>query len=314
MSDLDTRARRAGAAARHEARARFERLGPLPTAPRRTHQRRLTAVIATGTVAVLAVVLVVLLDLTPVPSIDAVAPPGDVPDPVAEDGVLPVPGEGEVLAAYLDDGRPVFVAHPVAGDVLVLDGEVPHIGSIHHMNAFCPSSRWFEDPWYASRFNFWGDYTDGPAPTAMPAYPSTVSDEGTRVRVTGPPEPAPGRDEPRGQQQSPEGPACIDGTPPETAALVLHRVPETRPDLDGHEVPSDRWVWANLVLANADGRAVVCDAVGACPPEAPSIAGVEDLDDEVAADRRPHPYLARADDDGTVHLLAPADRTRTLWD
>lgn len=311
MSDLDTRARRAGAAARTEAAARLDRFGsPALDTTRRGH-RGGTLAVATGTVALLLIGLAVLLDLTPVPTIDAVAPPGDVDDPVAEDGVLPVPDEGEVLAAYLDDGRPVFVSHPVAGDVVVLDAEVPHIGSIHHLNAFCPSSRWFEDPWYGSRFTGWGDYTDGPSPTGMPAYPTTRSADGTSVRVTGPPQQPTDRGELRGEPQNPQGPACVDAVSL-TEAIVLHRLPETLPELDGHEVPGDRWVWASLVLDSEDGRAVVCDADGTCPDEAPPVADLHEVDDEAFADRRPGPYLARADD-GTVRLLAPADLTLTPW-
>lgn len=313
MSDIETRARRAGAAARDEARARLERLDE-PAFARAGGSRGRRMLVAACAAAVLLVVVSVLLDVTPVPTIDPVTPPDAWPDPVAEEAMLPVPDVGEVLAAYLEDGRPVFVSHAVEGDVVVLDGVVPGAGPrMAHLNAFCPSSGWFEDPWYASRFNRWGDYTAGPSPTAMPAYPSELSADGSAVRVIGPVEPAPQRGETRGQQQPPEGPACVEEDGGTGEGMVLHRPPDPLPELDSDQIPTDRWVWASLVVGGETGRPVVCDADGTCPPGAPAVADVEEDRDGTLRDRTPTPYLARATEQGTVRLLAPADRTLSGW-
>jgi cytochrome b6-f complex iron-sulfur subunit len=74
---------------------------------------------------------------------------------------------------------------------------------------WCQSSQWFECPCHGSRYNRWGEYTDGPAPRGLDRFPSQVDDNGdlvvdTAVVLTGPSRTG------NVLQQSPEGPACID--------------------------------------------------------------------------------------------------------
>jgi cytochrome b6-f complex iron-sulfur subunit len=74
---------------------------------------------------------------------------------------------------------------------------------------WCQSSQWFECPCHGSRYNRWGEYTDGPASRGLDRFPSRIDDDGnlivdTAVVLTGPSRTG------NVLQQSPEGPACID--------------------------------------------------------------------------------------------------------
>ena len=74
---------------------------------------------------------------------------------------------------------------------------------------WCQSSQWFECPCHGSRYNRWGEYTDGPAPRSLDRFPTRIDDNGdvvvdTAVVLTGVSRTG------GVLQQSPEGPACID--------------------------------------------------------------------------------------------------------
>lgn len=306
MSEFESRARRAGSAAREEAKARLARLETPVTEVGRHRRPRL--LVAGGVAAiVLIAVVATALDLTPVPTVDPLTPPAEPVEPVAEQGVLPVPEVGEALPAYLEDGRPVFVSHPEQGDVVVLDAVDPRAPSgWQQLVAYCPSSRWFEELRHGSRFNGWGDYTDGPAPAGMADYPSELLANGEQVRVVGARQERPGRDAHRERQQNPQGPDCMenDEDQPDPAA-VMHQPPPDTPAVNGHDVPPDRWKWGELVIGGEAVDPRVCDADGTCPTDAPAIAGVEPGDAGVLVDRTPRRMLARAVDD-EVELILPA--------
>ena len=74
---------------------------------------------------------------------------------------------------------------------------------------WCQSSQWFECPCHGSRYNRWGEYTDGPAPRGLDRFPSRIDDDGNFIVDTANVLTGPSR---TGNvlQQSPEGPACID--------------------------------------------------------------------------------------------------------
>jgi hypothetical protein len=308
MSDFESRAQRAGAAAREEARARLARL-EAPVTDSVTHRRRPRLLVAGGVAALLlvgAVVVATVFDLTPVPTVDPVTPPVEPVEPVAEQGVLPVPEVGEALPAYLEDGRPVFVSHPDEGEVVVLDAvdpRAPH--GWQQLVAYCSTSRWFEELRHASRFNGWGDYTDGPAPDGMADYSAELRDDGEQVQVVGSRQERPGRDAHRDRQQSPQGPACADDVDQPTSAAVMHQPPPDTPAVDATEIPNDRWAWVELVLGGEADDPRVCDADGTCPADAPAIAGVEPGDTGVLVNRTPRRLLARTVN-GQVELILPA--------
>ena len=267
-------------------------------------------VVAFSLVAVLLVVVVVVgqFDTPEIPIIDPDTPiPLEVMQPMAEDGVLPVPAVGEVIAAYLADGRPVFITHPAEGDVLVLDAMSPHAPhGANELMAFCPSSGWFEDYYHGSRFNPWGDWTSGPAPTALPAYPSELSSGGETVRVTAEVEEGRDRTDERGDGQPQQGPTCAPNRDAPVEAIV-HRPPDPAPAMDGDEVPSDRWVWATLVLGGTNDAPLVCSTDGTCTDDAPPVAGARMNGTGALLDRAPAVYLARRDAGDGVQLIRPAD-------
>jgi cytochrome b6-f complex iron-sulfur subunit len=74
---------------------------------------------------------------------------------------------------------------------------------------WCQSSQWFECPCHGSRYNRWGEYTDGPAPRSLDRFPTRIDDDGNLVADTA--VVLTGLSRTGGVlQQSPEGPACID--------------------------------------------------------------------------------------------------------
>lgn len=315
-TDLDERARRAGVELRSLADERATSMRPPGAGTAPTRRRPLVLTGAAAAVVVLVVAAGLAMDGGPaeleidpvsptVPDESVEQPPGPVAD---EDGWLPVPEVGEVTAGYRADATPVFVTHPADGEVLVLDPISPHRSSeLDKLVAFCPSSGWFEEFYHGSMFNAWGDWTGGPAPTSLPAYPTELDANGTRVRITGELQPAPARDVPRGEDQSRVGPSCFEhgGGP---ADIVGHRPPPSPPSLAGDEIPAERWVWATLVLGGEPDQVMVCDPDGRCRPDAPKVTfSLGQVGTQI--ERTPVTYLVRREADGRIRVLHPADPT-----
>jgi hypothetical protein len=259
MMDMEERARRAGEAARAEALARASRL----VAPEPRTARPWTTVLVAAGIGLAALLVVFAVASSTVPprlEIDPVAP---VPADPAEG--LPVPDVGDAVAAQLADGAPVFVTQPVPGEVLVLDAVDPHDPrGLRKVVVFCRSSAVFEDPRYGSRFDQWGNWLGGPAPTGLARYPSESAADGSTVRVVGDRGPAPARDAHRDGPGQVEGASCQLDEGSEVSEWVSHRPPEQVPSLDGDAIPRDRWVWASLLLAGPVDRLVVCETDGTC--------------------------------------------------
>lgn len=313
--DLDDRAHRAGAGLRALASERAASMRPPGTTVARPRRRATVLVAAAAAVVALVVGTVLVTDVGPTLQIDPVSPttpdtPSEQPPgPVADaEGWLPVPEVGAVTAAYRSDLTPVFVTHPADGEVFVLDPVDPHRPfELDTLVAFCPSSGWFEDLYHGSRFNAWGDWTGGPAPAGLAAYPVELDDDGTRIRITSDLEPNPARDEPRGPDQGPVGPGCaVDRDQP--ADIVGHRPPPAVPTLHGDEVTGRRWVWATLVLGGEPDDIRVCAPDGSCPPDAPPVTFAVGRPG-TQLERTPVTYLVRLEDDGRVRVLHPADPT-----
>lgn len=281
MIDVDTRGRRAGEAARTEAAALADRLeAPGSTTATRGDRRTVGRPLAGALAGAFAVLLVVLLvgrfNAPGVPTIDPAAPDLSevVSEPVAIDGVLPVPPVGEAIAAYLDDGTPVFVSHPADGEVYVLGAASPRtLRWQRRLVAWCPSSGHFEDLRGDGRFNGWGDYAGGPQPYALPDHAATVSSDGRTVRVSG--EVTIRAREDQRATRPMDGPMCNDGTGDGSSSPdpVVHDLSGESLVLDGRQVPSDRWVWATVRVGGAPGDPRVCDADGTCPQSSPRLAG-----------------------------------------
>ncbi len=313
ISDVENRARRAGEAARAEAALRVRDVRMPGVAPGRVRRVRPRLVVAAGVVTALvgAVVVAGVVDRVPAPVIDPARPNDQAVGPVAEDGVLPVPEVGEALAAYLADGRPVFVSHPEAGEVVVLDAVDPRApGGWQQLVAYCSSSGWFEELRHGSRFNGWGEYAGGPAPAGLAAYPSELAADGDSVRVTGPRGEPPERLGSADRHPQPQrGPNCDGnrdaGSNPPTAA-TYHQPPAGTPAVDGQDVPADRWIWATLVIGGVAAEPKVCDADGTCPADAPDVAGIERGEEWGLLGRVPRALFARRGADGTVEVIVPA--------
>lgn len=93
---------------------------------------------------------------------------------------LPRPESGEVLATQLADGRPVWVVG-LSDDVAVYDARSPHQAS--GLVGWCGSMPGFIDSIGSSRFDMFGRYRFGPAPTGLVSYQTELTDD--RVVVTG---------------------------------------------------------------------------------------------------------------------------------
>jgi hypothetical protein len=107
--------------------------------------------------------------------------------PISGSDVLEVPPVGGVVAANLPDGRPVFVVHHEDGTVSVVDAFSTHVKyGIGKLVGWCSSSRTFEDPFHGSKWDEFGDYALGPAPTGLVTYQfSVVPGDQEQVQVDG---------------------------------------------------------------------------------------------------------------------------------
>lgn len=266
------------------------------------------ALLLVASVVVVALVSVILVRGGQPGPLEIADRPDGLTEPIAQDGVLPIPPVGAVRAAYLDDLTPVFVSHPVEGEVLVLDARDTRN---HRLVVFCSNAGWFIDVLHHSSWSRWGDYTGGPTPTGLPSFPTTTIDEGRSVQVTGPIAPAPERRDRRGPESPQEASWCSyrELGVPFGPDAVAHQKPATAPPLDGTQVPADRWVWATLTYGGTVSDPLVCNTDGSCPEAAPPLV-LPYRNDRPHSDAPFGPIssigLARATPDGIISL-EPAD-------
>jgi hypothetical protein len=186
--------------------------------------------------------------------------------------VLVVPPTGQVAPANLAGGRPVFVVHHTDGTVSVVDGFSTHVVfGMAKVNAWCPASRTFFDPFHGSEWTERGFFLAGPAPTGLVTYHTTMLPDG-RVRV-GPPI----RPSPRGAGGSfqPVGPFCqsLAGTVRPTLPTRVFTSPSALVDAS----PAG-WVAVKGVLADVGGRAELCSSFSSVSAACPDSAQVDGLD------------------------------------
>jgi hypothetical protein len=189
--------------------------GPqLPPLPPPGRSRITTIVAALGIFAIVAAVLWAVIE-----------PIGRNGDQVSSPDVVPVPPRGAVSAIFLEDGRPVFVVHHADGSVSVVDGFSSHRPwGILALDGWCASSREFVDISHGSRFDEYGAYELGPAPSGLATFaftPVDMDELGDPASITIGRMLAPA---PRGSTTTSRAGACR-GTNP--AQMVVHSFAES---------------------------------------------------------------------------------------
>jgi hypothetical protein len=295
-TDLDTLARSAGTAVRDEVAGRALRPDELLGAARHRRERR-RSVAAGGLVAL--VLLVGAVVLGPLlgddgPRIDAI---GSDEDQVR--GVLDVPPDGEVAAAWLDDGTPVFVS-AVEDDVLVFDPVMDERRWVPSLAVYCAPAfdppllvGSFQGPQHGERWDWRGHWLDGPATTDLARYEVRAAGDG-RVEVLGAPIAADGRSEVPDRLLTFN---CFDTTYGDLVDATVRHRPEEGAYHHARDLPANRWSWVYVRVASIRGELRVCD--DRCVDGDPTLATPVDMEPPT----EPRLYLARPTGDGGVELI-----------
>ncbi len=114
------------------------------------------------------------------------------------------PQTSGAMALYGDDHQAVL--NDDSALMAINTQSCPHLGC---GVPWCQTSQWFECPCHGSRYNRYGEWTDGPAPRGLDRYRSHIDGDGQFVvdlseLLTGPARTA------NVLEQSPEGPSCVD--------------------------------------------------------------------------------------------------------
>lgn len=120
-------------------------------------------------------------------------------------GVVRAPEVGEVEAAYLSDGHPVFVVGDLDGTIHVVDAISTHL--IGDQMAWCPSSRTIDDVFHGARWDPTGRYVSGPGRTDLGYYEFELSDDASELTVSAYIRPTSRTESPVGVS----GNSCVDG-------------------------------------------------------------------------------------------------------
>lgn len=173
-------------------------------------------------------------------------------------GTLEVPAAGQIVAARLDDGRPVFVGAG-GGTAWVLDAREPReSGELDVLLSWCPSDELFIGTGPLSIFTADGSsLRDADGMTAYAAVP--VEGDASRIRVEAQTSVRPAADEVR----QPEFTCGPDD-------WVVHR-PEPDDVFDpsvATNLEPPGWTWLEGSVQAIGGQALLCDGRepgGACP-------------------------------------------------
>jgi TolB protein len=187
------------------------------------------------------------------------------------------PPVGEALAGFTEDGMPLIVVHHAEGGFTAVEAVSPHRPwGIKKLLGWCPSSRTFDDPFHGARFDEYGRYISGPAPTGLVLRTvDFVPGSELPVKVGGP-LPALPREE-RGL--APRGPLCLGATLEETGLIM----PAAAGDLTPSELvafgppPGARWSVQGVLYVRRDGSVRLCASVeagGRCRAGAP-VLGID---------------------------------------
>jgi hypothetical protein len=171
-------------------------------------------------------------------------------------GAFEVPAPGEVVATWLDDGRPAYLLQ-VEDEALVVDARTPHVlGEPQFLVAWCEEAGAFLDVVRGETYAPGGEVMGASAGTGLNLYVTEPADDGRTVGV---------RDELR-----PAGTAAADTEAldcPAGSSWVMH-APQPREIFDPSVAADGEppgWIWLEGTLQVVDGEARLCDSLdGAC--------------------------------------------------
>lgn len=183
------------------------------------------------------------------------------------------PAPGEAVAGFLDDGTPVLAVAHSDGRVTAVEAISPHRAwGLGSLLGWCPSSRTFDDPFHGSRFDEYGRYLLGPAPTGLVRLGvRSLPGSPPRIQLGALADPLPRSAE----GSAPHGPFC-SGPTIEGTGLLMPDVAESGLTPRGLVAlappPGSRWSVDAILVAGTDVPARLCAAVpadDACTAGAP---------------------------------------------
>jgi Rieske 2Fe-2S protein len=208
------------------------------------------------------------------------ANPGTTGDSGAEP-ILEAPAVGTAIAGFRMDGTPFLVVRHADGGLTAVEAISPHraTAGIKKLLAWCPSSRTFDDVFHGARFDEYGRYLSGPAPTGLSTIRVDVLEEDPlrfRLADTLPPTPR------TSDALPPAGPFCVDL---EETPLVVPDVAESglTPAALASMVPpqpsGSRWSVRAVLYVEGGHASQLCGAVvdGTCRDGAPVVVPDPDV-------------------------------------
>jgi TolB protein len=171
------------------------------------------------------------------------------------------PPLGEASAGFTEGGTPLIVVHHSDGTFTAVEAISPHQPwGIRKVLGWCASTRTFDDPFHGSRFDEYGRYVSGPAPSGLVLRTVEVVEGSQFPLRIGPAEPAIPREE-TGTIQ--EGPFCVGSDLQEAGLLVPTAAGDRTPaELTDLAPPSgSRWSVQGVLLVTEDGEVQLCDSV-----------------------------------------------------
>jgi Rieske 2Fe-2S protein len=195
--------------------------------------------------------------------------------------ILEAPALGSALAGFRMDGTPFLIVRHPDGGLIAVEAISPHraTAGIQKLLGWCASSRTFDDVFHGARFDEYGRYLSGPAPTGLARISVDVLEEDPlRFRLGDGLPPLPRTSD----ALPPAGPFCVDL---EETPLVMPDVAESglTPAALASLVPQppsgSRWSVRAVLYVRRGGDAQLCAAVidGTCRNGAPAV-GPSDVD------------------------------------
>jgi hypothetical protein len=240
------------------------------------------------------------------------------PGTLAGSNILDVPPRGKADAAFLADGRPVWVVHTRDGSITVVDGFSPHRAwGISQLLLWCPANYFASWP-DGSYFDRYGTWRGGrPAPPGLASFGFDVLRRDAvgdpvevRVGAIGPPIPS-GHASITSQRADPTACGSVTASP---ERFIGHAIDPSRiwdSPVDTANDTTEEWMAVQgTLLVTSGGSVRMCsDIVASICREGVPVRGVDaaglrkkiESNPDVAY-ARPHVWLVRVDDGAIVEL------------